>query len=221
MRCKQGIHRARIGWGLGLLALLGWGLTGRAEPFPSRFEPHSPDSLPPIAQASAAAAEAVPAEVQGWFDQAKAAYGRGAYAEALQLQEKVLAWVKAHLRSRHPFRGKVLNNLGIFLSNLGRRAEALPPTEEAVGIYRELAQTNPAFRPDLARSLTNLGIRYSELGRRAEALPPAKRRWGSTASWRRPTPPSAPIWPAASPTWASATATWAAAPRPCPPPKRR
>ena len=43
-----------------------------------------------------------------------------------------------------------LNNLGIRYSELGRRAEALAPTEEAVDIYRALAADNPAFLPDLA-----------------------------------------------------------------------
>ena len=66
-----------------------------------------------------------------------------------------------------------LNNLGISYSELGRRQEALAPTEEAVKIYRELAKTNPAFLNDLATSLNNLGISYSELGRR-------RRRWPAT-----------------------------------------
>jgi hypothetical protein len=57
----------------------------------------------------------------------------------------------------------------------GQRAEALPPTQEAVAIRRELAAANPAFLPDLAGALNNLGIRYSELGRRDEALPPTSR----------------------------------------------
>ena len=179
MRCKRGIHRARIRWGLGLLALLGWGLAGRAEPFPSSFEPHSPDSLPPIAQASpSASAEAVPAEVQGWFDQASAADDRGDYAEALQLQERVMDWVKGHLGTLHPFRANALNNLSIYLSNLGRRAEALPPTEEAVRIYRELAKTNPAFRPDLARSLTNLGVCFERTGPPRRGPAPHRRGGG-------------------------------------------
>jgi tetratricopeptide (TPR) repeat protein len=71
-----------------------------------------------------------------------------------------------------------LNNLGIRYSNLGRREEALQPTEEAVGIYRELSQSNPAFLPDLASALNNLGIRYSELGRREEALLPTEEAVG-------------------------------------------
>jgi len=40
---------------------------------------------------------------------------------------------------------------------LGRREEALKPTEEAVGIYGELAKSNRAFLPDLATSLGALG----------------------------------------------------------------
>jgi tetratricopeptide (TPR) repeat protein len=64
-----------------------------------------------------------------------------------------------------------LNNLSIWLSALGRREEALEALQEAVQVYRALAQRNPdAFQPDLAGSLNNLGIRLSELGRREEAL---------------------------------------------------
>ena len=57
------------------------------------------------------------------------------------------------------------------LSDLGRREEALAATQEAVDIYRRLAQTRPdAFLPDLAASLNNLGGHLSKLGRREEAL---------------------------------------------------
>ncbi|MFG1723136.1 caspase family protein, partial [Micromonospora chalcea] len=46
-----------------------------------------------------------------------------------------------------------LNNLGNSLSEVGRRQEALAPTEEAVTIHRRLAQTNPdAWLPNLAGS---------------------------------------------------------------------
>ncbi|MEV8287210.1 tetratricopeptide repeat protein [Streptomyces niveus] len=65
-----------------------------------------------------------------------------------------------------------LSNLGIRLSEVGRRAEALPVSEQVVEIHRRLAVGNPAaYEPDLARALSNLGIRLSEVGRRAEALP--------------------------------------------------
>ncbi|MBK8075385.1 MAG: tetratricopeptide repeat protein [Kineosporiaceae bacterium] len=66
---------------------------------------------------------------------------------------------------------RLLNNLGIRLSDLGRREEALAVTEQAIEIYRRLAAARPdAFDPDLAMALTSLGIRLSDLGRREEAL---------------------------------------------------
>jgi tetratricopeptide (TPR) repeat protein len=47
-----------------------------------------------------------------------------------------------------------LSNLGAFLSEVGRREDALAPAEEAVTIRRRLAETNPAaYLPDLAMSL--------------------------------------------------------------------
>jgi tetratricopeptide (TPR) repeat protein len=68
-------------------------------------------------------------------------------------------------------RAGVLVMLGRALSALGRREEALTATQEAVDIYRGLAQVNPqVFLPDLATSLNNLGNRLSDLGRREEAL---------------------------------------------------
>ena len=64
-------------------------------------------------------------------------------------------------------RAGLLNNLGVALSNLGRREEALKPSQEAAEIYRRLAEKNPeAFLPDLAMSLNNLGVYLSDLGRR-------------------------------------------------------
>jgi tetratricopeptide (TPR) repeat protein len=70
---------------------------------------------------------------------------------------------------------RLANNLAIGLSELGRRAEALAPAQEAVDLHRALAGQNPdAFQPDLASSLNNLATVLSELGRRAEALAPAQ-----------------------------------------------
>ncbi|MFJ8570400.1 hypothetical protein, partial [Streptomyces sp. NPDC093514] len=37
-----------------------------------------------------------------------------------------------------------MSNLGAFLSEVGRRAEALTVTERAVAVYRRLAADNPA-----------------------------------------------------------------------------
>ena len=67
-----------------------------------------------------------------------------------------------------------LNNLATFLSEVGRRADALAPATEAVTIRRQLAETAPdAYLPNLAASLNNLANRLSEVGRRADALAPA------------------------------------------------
>ncbi len=67
------------------------------------------------------------------------------------------------------------NNLSNRLSGVGRRADALASAQEAVDLYRALAQENPdAFRPNLATSLNTLAARLSEVGRRADALAPAQ-----------------------------------------------
>ena len=67
-----------------------------------------------------------------------------------------------------------LNNLAMFLSEVGRRADALAPATEAVTIRRRLAEVAPdAYLPDLAASLNNLAASLSEVGRRADALAPA------------------------------------------------
>jgi tetratricopeptide (TPR) repeat protein len=66
---------------------------------------------------------------------------------------------------------RLANNLGVRLSNLGRREDALGATQEAVDIRRQLALLRPdAFRPHLASGLNNLGNRLSDLGRREDAL---------------------------------------------------
>jgi tetratricopeptide (TPR) repeat protein len=74
-----------------------------------------------------------------------------------------------------------LTNLGIRFSGVGRRADAVAPTEEAVALRREQAANNPAFQPNLATALTNLGNRYSEVGRRADAVAPTEE---AAASYR-------------------------------------
>src|SRR5262249_13835511 len=59
---------------------------------------------------------------------------------------------------------------GMMLSNLGRHEEAVAASQEAVDIYRRLAQTRPdAFLPDLARSLGVLGHALTQAGRHADA----------------------------------------------------
>lgn len=54
---------------------------------------------------------------------------------------------------------------------VGRLDEAISVAEEAVGLYRPLAERNPdGFRAGLAHSLNNLGGSLKELGRHEEAL---------------------------------------------------
>ena len=68
-------------------------------------------------------------------------------------------------------RARLLGNLGVRFSALGRLEEALGATEEALRLYRQLAEARPdAFLPDLTISLSNLGNRLSALGRLEEAL---------------------------------------------------
>ena len=64
-----------------------------------------------------------------------------------------------------------LNNLANRLANLGQAEDALTAAQEAVGIYRELAEARPdAHRPDLALSLNTLAGRLADLGEREQAL---------------------------------------------------
>jgi tetratricopeptide (TPR) repeat protein len=63
-----------------------------------------------------------------------------------------------------------LHDLAHCLSDLGLDLEALAAGEEAVGLWRPLAQENPAYEPDLARSLMDLGVQLADLGRDREAL---------------------------------------------------
>jgi tetratricopeptide (TPR) repeat protein len=64
-----------------------------------------------------------------------------------------------------------VGKLGVRLSAVGRREDALAASQEAVNIRRRLAQTQPdVFLPGLAMSLNNLGEDLSNLGRREDAL---------------------------------------------------
>jgi len=116
----------------------------------------------------------IPAEVQGWFEAAKAASAKGDSAEALRLQKEVLAWVQANRPALDGFRARALINLGQFLSELGQKQEALAPTEEAVRILRQVEGSQPEARRFLARALNNLGKFLGGLGRPQEALAPTE-----------------------------------------------
>ena len=90
---------------------------------------------------------------------------------AAVLAETVVRDVDPDDEIAEALRASRLDSLGIRLSAVGRRDDALAATEEAVAIYRRLAEAAPdAFEPDLARSLSNLGADYSGVGRRDDAL---------------------------------------------------
>ena len=72
-----------------------------------------------------------------------------------------------------------MNNLSVRLAEVGRRGEALAPIEEAMQIYRRLAQAAPeAYLPDLASAWNNLSNRLAAAGPRGEALAPMEEAVG-------------------------------------------
>jgi tetratricopeptide (TPR) repeat protein len=98
---------------------------------------------------------------------------------AARLTQKVVALLRDAVAAGESHRLPVLaiwlGNLGVRLSAVGQRQEALGPAREAADLYRELAAKAPdAYRPALASALNNLAIRLSEVGQRQEALGPAK-----------------------------------------------
>ena len=127
-----------------------------------------------LAQVPVPADRTIPADITALEETVRRFYERGDYQKALEAMQQVMAWVDGSLPRRHPFRAKIHTWMGLLLSNVGRREEALAPSEEAVRIYRELSKTNPAYLPNLAMALNNLGVSLSELGRREEALAPTE-----------------------------------------------
>jgi len=73
--------------------------------------------------------------------------------------------------TRRPDLAASLKSLATAQSEVGLRDDALATITEAVDLYRELAQANPAaYTPDLALSLNNLANRQSQAGLRDDAL---------------------------------------------------
>jgi tetratricopeptide (TPR) repeat protein len=105
--------------------------------------------------------------------------------EALTAIEEAVA-IRRELATAHPDafpQGSALadlatavNNQALMLGGAGRRDEALAASEEAVGIYRELAAQradallDASALADLATALTNASVRLGDAGRREDAL---------------------------------------------------
>jgi tetratricopeptide (TPR) repeat protein len=117
-------------------------------------------------------ANALPGQTLALRETAAALYGRIAHALRDAAAAEQTAGLGDQLQSVYAI---ALNNLGEFLSDLGRREDALAAAQEATDIRRRLAAARPdAFLPDLASSLNNLGLHLSELGRREDALAAAQ-----------------------------------------------
>lgn len=78
---------------------------------------------------------------------------------------------KQNSHAVNPDLARLLHELSIRLSDMGRKEEALDRIQEAEAMYRKLAKQNSrAFTPNLANSLHNLSISLSDMGRKEEAL---------------------------------------------------
>jgi hypothetical protein len=85
------------------------------------------------------------------------------------------AEVEAGAEHRLPHLAAALTNLSMRLSAVGQRQEALASGQEAVDLYRALADKAPdAYRPALAMALNNLASSLSAVGQREAALAAAQ-----------------------------------------------
>ena len=125
----------------------------------------------------------------------------------------------AELPDRYrPGLASALGNLGGRLAELGHLAEAVPPVEEAVAIYRELAAaacrtgTAPAWPVPWATSASG-SRRWAVRPRRCRRR---RKRLTSAGSWPPPCRTgTAPAWPAPWATSAAGSLSWAVRPRRC------
>ena len=66
--------------------------------------------------------------------------------------------------------GASLSNHALRLSESGRVEEAVPLSEEAIDLSRQLVAVDPGFRPGLATALNNYSAQLEKMGRQAEAV---------------------------------------------------
>lgn len=156
---------------LGLLTALVVGpgtalATRRLDPTPTRMAESPAVQVEPARGLSEAARDLE--------QQAGVLYSAGRYEEALQAQRDS---VDSHrkLVAQDPSQrlrlAASLHNLGVVLIRLGRKNEAIPPTEEALALYR--AQPSPRSAEAsvaIERPLRNLVLLYYETNRPLEGL---------------------------------------------------
>ncbi len=121
-----------------------------------------------LAQTRGQSSSPYPAEVQHWQQQAKALMEQGRYQEAVQFQEKVLAWTEQHLRHDQAYTATSLNNLAELYLNQGAYAKAEPLYIRALAICEKALGPD---HPDTAQSLNNLAALYYSQGAYAKAEP--------------------------------------------------
>lgn len=123
-------------------------------------------------------------------EQAGALYSAGRYKEALAAQQRSVQ-IHRDLVARDPSQSlqlaASLHNLGVVFIRLGRKEEAIAPTEESVALYRAAPALSPAGASGtlantegglpvmelMERPLRNLVLLYFETNRPQDALPMA------------------------------------------------
>ena len=121
-----------------------------------------------LAQTRGQSSSPYPAEVQQWQQQAKALMEQGRYQEAVQFQEKVLAWTEQHMGHDQVYTATSLNNLAELYQNQGAYAKAEPLYLRALAIRERALGPD---HPDTATTLNNLGYLYKEQGSYPKAEP--------------------------------------------------
>lgn len=138
-----------------------------------RLGPSSSGLLEPSAAEAPAASLSEAARVAE--EQAGTAYGTGRFEDALRAQQRSVAIHRQLVgqdTSQRPKLAASLHNLGVVLIRLGRKDEAVAPTEEALALYRAMAFANGRQASTaMERPLRNLVLLYFEGNRPQEALP--------------------------------------------------
>ena len=120
-----------------------------------------------LAQTRGQSSSPYPAEVQQWQQQAKALMEQGRYQEAVQLQDKVVAWTEQHLGHDQFYTATSLNNLAELYQNQGAYAKAEPLYLRALAIREKALGPD---HPDTAASLNNLALLYYSQSAYAKVL---------------------------------------------------
>lgn len=171
-------HRQRFGTaGLVCVAAVSLGAALLQVP-PLAMATGRPASLSASSMAAPAATRADPQLLEAAQEaerQAGALYNARQYGEALKMQ---LHAVKLHRQlvaedpSQRLLLAASLHNLGVVLIRQGKKAEAIPPTEESLALYRSASSLEDGSVPlAIERPLRNLVLLYFESNRAQEALP--------------------------------------------------